>query len=408
MLFPLFITSCGEDINSEGEYDDIAKTLTLDKNYEGKDFHKDGIGKAILTKPTDGDTANFKLENGLDVVVRFFGIDTPESTGGVEKWGKAASLFVKTKLQNATEIVLEASTTPASKDSYGTRYLAYVWYKDAENQAFKNLCLELVENGFTDNKCINTKEFIYYSYFKKADDFAKKYSLRVKGNDKDPLYSNAAKKITIKEFRDNTDLYYNKEADSGAKVRIQAYISDVKISSTSTYTFVAEEIVDGVKYTLDVYTGYSSSLVAQNMKVGYKYSITGSISVHNGAFQLSGITFVAMQSGGDYLTVVQRDYLLTFDSSKDYVAYYGTTLYNDASITSCKEENGNIILTGTSKNKSQRAEGEEKIFTFIIPMPEEEIDVQSLIGKNIKLRGFQYEKDSKVINVLSYNDIFVK
>jgi hypothetical protein len=59
------------------------------------------------------------------------GIDTPESTGQIEPWGKPASIYTKSKLQNAKEIVLESDEvgTPVF-DSTGERYLAWVWYRN--------------------------------------------------------------------------------------------------------------------------------------------------------------------------------------------------------------------------------------------------------------------------------------
>ena len=133
-------------------YDDVTKTLKLVKSFEGKSFLTEGIGKATLISHTDGDTSRFRLESGEEIAVRYYQIDTPESTGNVEKWGKAASLFVKDRLLSATEIVLEATKTKAEKDSYGTRYLGYVWYKTADYPEFKLLNLEVVENGFSANQ----------------------------------------------------------------------------------------------------------------------------------------------------------------------------------------------------------------------------------------------------------------
>ena len=208
----LSLVACNKVADNTEYYDAITKTLKLEKSFEGKSYLTDGIGRATLAALTDGDTTRFTLEQGDSVVVRYYQVDTPESTGGVEKWGKAASLFVKDKLSAATEIVLEATAVPAEKESYG-RYLGYVWYKTAADEDFKNLNLELVENGFSENKGINTSAYPYYDVFQKANDFAQKIKLRLYSELDDPLFSTDPVEMTIKEFNESPDAFYNEELD---------------------------------------------------------------------------------------------------------------------------------------------------------------------------------------------------
>ena len=159
LLFTSFILIGCDDLGSTidlyGEYDKITKTCEFNVAYtDNSSFLTDGAGYATLVSLTDGDTTNFRLPEGQNITIRYHGVDTPESTGTVEKWGKAASLFVKSKLEEAKSIVLEATSTPASHDSYGVRYLGYIWYKLGDEDPYKLLNLELVENGFSKNKCI--------------------------------------------------------------------------------------------------------------------------------------------------------------------------------------------------------------------------------------------------------------
>ena len=175
-------------------YSDITNSLKLDLNPDGKEFIKDGVGTAKLTSVTDGDTAAFEItRNGEKekIRVRFYGINTPESTGKVQKWGKAASVFLKNILTQATEIVLESSTgSKAVTDSYGERYLGYVWYRNSSSEDFKNVNLLLVENGYTPSNCINTMAYKYYTEFEKAEKFAEKGALRIWGYANDIYYTN--------------------------------------------------------------------------------------------------------------------------------------------------------------------------------------------------------------------------
>ena len=271
LCLALFV-ACGETnnppsvdepvIDNSKYYDEITSTLKLTKSFEGKSFLSDGIGRAELVSPTDGDTTRFRLEQGTTVSVRYYQIDTPESTGNVEKWGKAAAFFVKERLLSATEIVLEATKDKAVKDSYGTRYLGYVWYKTADSDDFKLLNLEVVENGFSDNKGFVSSEYPYNDYFAKANNFARKNSLRIYSNEDDPMFSTDPEDITLKDFFENTEAYYNIETEVGSKVRFNACLIALERSNSGTHTFIAEWYdEDGKRYTINVYAAYTSSKV---------------------------------------------------------------------------------------------------------------------------------------------------
>lgn len=112
------------------------------EDYAGKSFISDGIGEVSLDLCIDGDTARFN-ESGISFSVRFLGVDTPESTGRVEPWGRAASDFTCDKLENAETIVLQADPNRERFDSTGNRYLGYVWYDG------RLLNLELIEMAFS-------------------------------------------------------------------------------------------------------------------------------------------------------------------------------------------------------------------------------------------------------------------
>ena len=131
-------------------------------SYSGTNFLDDGIGEVTLYNPVDGDTAHFyQKETGRQarlVKVRFFGIDTPESTGQIEPWGKKASAFTTEKLRTAGTIVLTNGNLlgqAAEVDSTGTRFKALVWVAEAENAPIQDLkCLNLwiVQEGFSNAK----------------------------------------------------------------------------------------------------------------------------------------------------------------------------------------------------------------------------------------------------------------
>ena len=90
----------------------------------------------------DGDTVHFYVPEdvmpGGVLKARFLAINTPESTGKIEEYGKAASNFTKQTLQKAESIILESDTNTWNADSTGGRYLVWVWYKTADMDEYRN------------------------------------------------------------------------------------------------------------------------------------------------------------------------------------------------------------------------------------------------------------------------------
>ena len=403
----LFVSCTGKtDTKDDGDkiYNSITKSCKLYNSFEGKDFISDGIGEASLIDVTDGDTASFKLTSGTTVRIRFYGIDTPESTGGVEKWGKSASKFTDKMLKSANKWVLEASTTPASVDSYGERYLGYIWYFDEKLNQYMNVNLQIVENGYSKNNCVNNPSYIYYSYFKDAEDFAKNKPLHLwDSNAEDPNFDNTAKEVTLKDLNENIGDYYNSEKDTGSKVRFTAALKSV--SGSNTYTFKAASVIDGKEYTFNVYAGYQSSGIPDYLKVGNEYMMTGFIQKYSGSYQISGLTYVPLEEGGDYITLTKQAKYVTFNSSISNNGYYTKkTLFKELKITEAKIENGYVLYTGNavSVNDSTLT----STFTIKALNTNNLTDVSGNVGKTIKTAGYQNE--TGIIEVLNYSDIIIK
>ncbi len=391
-------------------YNEITSGLKLNKSFEGKSFLTDGIGRATVDAHTDGDTTRFRLEQGNIIAVRYYQIDTPESTGNVQKWGKAASLFTKTRLSSATEIVLEATAPRAEKDSYGTRYLGYVWYKTAQDSDFKCLNLELVENGFSSNGGMATDKYPYNSYFAKAESFARKIKLRIYSDLDDPLFSTDPEDITLKQFFDNEEAYYNVETEAGSKVRFTACICDLRISNSGTRTFVAEYYDEnGTRYAIDVYAGYSSS-AASKMKIGHLYRVVGTIQMHYGNYQISGILYDVIYGANlmDHTSPIQKNYLLTFNSSTNYLTQYSDTLYTDATVVSSSIEGTTLTIVATAQKRMKDGVKEEvESFTFSVEVPANYTN-EFTVGKQFSVKGYQYEENSGELTILNFADIQIK
>ena len=107
--------------------------------------------EATVKSFIDGDTVIFTVpttvvENGT-MQVRLVGIDAPESTGMIEDYGIAAAQFTKTALQSAVSIIIESDSDAWNTDSMGERYLVWVWYKTEAEGEYRNLNIELLQNG---------------------------------------------------------------------------------------------------------------------------------------------------------------------------------------------------------------------------------------------------------------------
>lgn len=101
----------------------------------------------------DGDTTHFFVPTDLSddgtLKARYMGVNTPESTGKIEEWGKKASNFTKAKLSGAAAIMVESDNEQWNVDSTGGRHLVWVWYKPTADADYRCLNLELVQNGLS-------------------------------------------------------------------------------------------------------------------------------------------------------------------------------------------------------------------------------------------------------------------
>ena len=99
----------------------------------------------------DGDTVHFHVPEdvmaGGVLKARFLAVNTPESTGKIEEYGKKASDFTREKLSGAESILVESEDGNWNADSTGERYLVWVWYKPQGSDTYRNLNVELLQEG---------------------------------------------------------------------------------------------------------------------------------------------------------------------------------------------------------------------------------------------------------------------
>ncbi len=235
-------SSSAEPQKSDKNWVDYARggSIKLALEYEGHDFYTDGIEQVSLYNPIDGDTAHFTPKSGgLTIKSRFFGIDTPESTGKVQPYGKSASNFTKEQLKLAdkqgTIVVASAQEsygTP-NPDSTGSRYVSCIWINTEKQNApieeLHLLNLLIVQEGYSWVKNIGAMPS-YGDTFYAAENQAKTYKLVLHSGLPDPLYNYGdyedtslldIKKEVVACLNDSshTNAYDNK------KVRVQGTVS---------------------------------------------------------------------------------------------------------------------------------------------------------------------------------------
>ena len=152
----------------------------------------------------DGDTTHFYVPQSIDpdgvLKARYLAINTPETTGKIEEYGKASARFTEQKLSQAQSILIESETKNWNPDSTGTRYLCWVWYQPSGEEDYRNLNIELLQNGLA--KANSTANNRYGSMAQAALNQAKDRKLNLYSGQKDPdFYYGEAVELTLKELR---------------------------------------------------------------------------------------------------------------------------------------------------------------------------------------------------------------
>lgn len=237
----------------------------------------------------DGDTSHFEVPNSVDasgtIKARYLAVDTPESTGQIEEWGKAASRFTKEKLSAATSIIIESDGSDWAFDGNG-RYLVWVWYRTAENEEYRNLNIELLQNGLGASS--SASEGRYGSTAVAAIAQASREKLYMFSGQKDPEFPyGEAASVTLRELRTNVQAY----ADSGTKVAVEGIIT-----YNSDYTAYIEsyDAETDMTYGMQVFYGYNSQLIPV-LAQGAKVRIVGVVTEFYGTYQISSLKYNPMR-----------------------------------------------------------------------------------------------------------------
>ncbi|MBE6946688.1 MAG: hypothetical protein E7454_00325 [Ruminococcaceae bacterium] len=270
-----------------GPFVDYAATTKLDKSTST-------VKQEVTVKTfVDGDTTHFYvpssvMEHGV-LKARYLAINTPESTGKIEEYGKKASAFTRQKLEKATSIIIESDNETWNADSTGDRYLVWVWYKTAEMSDYRNLNLELLQNGLA--IASNTAQNRYGTICMNALNQAKAHKLNVFSGEKDPdFYYGEAHEITLKELRTNTEAY------GGQKV---AFNGIVTLNNGQGVYVESLDEESGLYYGMYVYYGFNLTGTGLSVvKPGNEVRIVGSLQYYEtgGTWQVADLKYDLMDT----------------------------------------------------------------------------------------------------------------
>ena len=261
--------------------------------------------EATVKSYIDGDTTHFYVEESAEfpegiVKARYLAIDTPESTGRLEEWGKAAAANTKETLKNAFAIMLESDDNQWNKDNNG-RHLLWIWYKTEENSEWRNLNIEILQKGYA--VASNSGQNRYGTTCMAALKQAGIEKLYVHSGQKDPSYPyGAATPVTIKELRTNRDAY------EGVKVAIEGIVTQDTNGTLYIEQFDEE---DGKCYGMQVFYGYNLATSAKRfLKAGNLVYLVGTFQYAEvvNAYQIAGLEYDQMKPGDPAFThLIEKD-----------------------------------------------------------------------------------------------------
>ncbi len=282
-------TTDNGNVDTRPEWVDYVSQVKLNMN---SPTAKIEIPASGIRQFIDGDTTHFNVptsisKNGI-LKARYLAINTPESTGQIEEWGKKASNFTKEKLKSAVSIVIESDTATWNYDSTGDRLLVWIWYKTAENGEYINLNLQILQEGLA--IASNSAQNIYGDYCMKAINQAKAYKLYVYSEEKDPdYYYGKAIELTIRELRANPEKYV------GMTVAFEGVVS----KNSGDNGIYVEAIDEETQMLNGIFVYYGFNLTGGGLgviKPGNKVRIVGSMQFYEagGTYQVSDLHYDMM------------------------------------------------------------------------------------------------------------------
>ena len=253
----------------------------------------DTLRQAVTVRSfIDGDTTHFFVPEDVNpegvLKARYLAVNTPESTGKIEEYGKAASSFTRQRLENAAEILIESEDGSWNADSTGDRFLVWVWYKNQGENSWRNLNVELLQEGLAfANSSANNR---YGDTCMGAIQQAKAAKVGVYSGQPDPdFFYGDAVELTLKELRCNIEQY------NGMKVAFNGVIT----ANSGTQGVYVEDYdpETGLYFGIYVYYGHGlNGMGLDAITVGNETRIVGSVQYYEagGTWQVSDLSYDMM------------------------------------------------------------------------------------------------------------------
>ncbi len=386
--------------------------------------------EATVKAYVDGDTVHFNVDDsempGGVLKARFLAVNTPESTGKIEPYGKAASNFTKETLKKAESIIIESNSANWDADSTGGRYLVWVWYRNSANEEYRNLNVEILQNGLA--IASNTGNNIYGSIAMSALNQAKALKLKVHSGVKDPdMYYGEAIELDLKELRTNVDQY------NGVKVAFNGVITLNSNNSVYVESYDAET---EMYYGMSVYYGYNLNGYGQEiLGLGHEVRIVGTVQYYEtgGTWQVSDVDYRIMKPDDpNNLQLISKDnepaYTLT-DPARFVNGTVDVTVNDEvvsrpyaqlALSTSITMKNLQVVDVYTTTNEESSSKGAMTLTCkvdgvtvsvrteVLLDAEGKLITADAYEGKTIDIRGIvDYYNGTYQIRVFSANNITV-
>ncbi len=276
-----------------GETVDYASSVKLDMS---SSYKKQEV---TVKLHIDGDTVHFNVPHSVNptgvLKARFLAVNTPESTGKIEEYGKTASDFTKEKLKNAQSIYIESDTTTWDADSTGDRYLCWIWYKPQGESEYRNLNIELLQEGLA--IASNSGGNRYGSTCLAAIAQAQNQKLHVYSGKKDPnFFYGESEEMDLKELRTNIQTYENKKVAFTGVITMH-YNNGVFVEQ---YDAETQQF-----FGMYVYVGFNFA-GGHLLEIGNEVRFAGSVTNFNGSWQVSGLSYSEYRPKDDDIRLISE------------------------------------------------------------------------------------------------------
>lgn len=414
------------DVNEPGDNDEPAVELVDYASQAKFDPNSGRVWAEVTVKSyIDGDTTHFYVDKSVIpegyVKARYLTINTPESTGVIEPWGKKASNYTKSQLMKATSIIIESDTNKWDLDSTGSRYLLWIWYKTPGDAEYRNLNLEILQQGLAYGSGVGSN--VYSELGLKILDQAKTMKLHVFSKDKDPdYYYGGAIELSLKEIKANCEKY------EGQLLKFEAVVAKQVGATIYVEEYDAE---NDMYFGMQLFAGYGYGRMS-DFEIGNRVSVVGTLQYYEngGTYQVSNLKYKILDANwtggcrvlsrgheasyreidvhtlmtgkieldtfkeiedanGDKVETLVKE---TFDYGE--LAHYSSAIVKNLTVTSvyttesdtdsdgaltitCKDENGNVIKIRTA----------ERLIKYIDDAPVVVTESDFPIGTVISVKG---------------------